>query len=71
MSPKTSRALLPKLPTFPKFFIHLMGHYGQSQTPGQGQDTRTGERDLVSCDGSKDRVAAIVEVVGENAFWAC
>ena len=59
MSPKTSRALLPKLPTFPKFFIHLMGHYGHSRTPGQGQD--------IACYPAESNVAAIVEVVGENA----
>ena len=39
-----------------------MGHYGQSRTPGQGQD--------IACYPAESNVTAIIGVIGENAFWA-
>ena len=51
-----------------------MGHYGQVQTPGQGQDTGRypTESNVTAIIGvigesSKGRVAAIIEVIGEAA----
>ena len=55
-----------------------MGRYGQSRTPGQGQDIgRYPAESNVTTIGrvvggsSKGRVTAILRVIGENAFWAC
>ena len=39
-----------------------MGHYGQAQTPRQGQDA--------GHHIAESKVAAILRVIGENAFWA-
>ena len=39
-----------------------MGHYGQSQTLGQGQDT--------ACYPAESNVTAIIRIISENAFWA-
>ena len=57
----------------PKLSPYRMGHYGQSQTPGQGQDTRRyllnamsllSSKSLLSSESSESRV------IRENAFWA-
>ena len=45
-----------KLPKLPKLSPSRMGHYGQSQTPGQGQDT--------AYYPAESNVTAIIRVVG-------
>ena len=52
-----------------------MGHYGQSQTPGQGQDIAyyPAESNVTAIGrvvggSSKGNVTAIIGVIGENAF---
>ena len=52
-----------------------MGHYGQSRTPGQGQDigrypAESNVTAIIGVDGgsSKGNVTAIIGVFGENAF---
>ena len=50
-----------------------MGHYGQSRTPGQGQDngrypTESKVTAILRVIGGSSRVAAILGVIGENTF---
>ena len=53
----------------PKLSPSRMGHYGQAQTPGQGQDI--GRYPLMQCHcyhRMSSKVAAILGVIGENVF---
>ena len=70
--------LCPNFPIFlklPKLSPSRMGHYGQSRTPGQGQDnghypTESKVTAILRVVGGSSRVAAILGVIGENTFWA-